>query len=301
MKEMFVGKPAVMLIGGPETGKSNFLFKAWTNIDSGSGLIEKDGRLPLDAEYLQGGAESQLRGKYAGHTSHEVQVVSEIPIRLRSDKGKTALLLVPDIDGEQINRIFHARKWSGEWESLLKETTSYLLFVRVNSRQTVAPLDWVSCHQLYSGVAAPVAPEQNVAAVATPAEMPTQVILVDWLQFIAQAIHDKYPHSLRPRVGIIVTAWDSVAVDFQFGPSDWIKENFPLLHQFCMSNQETFEFAFFGSSIFSGDPETDPDFADELSKKDPRSLGYVRYPPDNLESKDFTMPIAWALGWQSMV
>jgi hypothetical protein len=301
MKEMFVGKPAVMLIGGPETGKSNFLFKAWMYIDSGSGLIEKDERLPLDAEYLQEGAESQLRGKYAGHTSHEVQVVSEIPIRLRSDKEKKALLLVPDIDGEQINRVFRARKWSAEWESLLTETTAYLLFVRVNSQQTVAPLDWISCHQLYSGAAAPVAPEQNVAEGATPAEMPTQVVFVDWLQFIAQALHDKYPHPLRPRVGIIVTAWDAVAVDFKFGPSDWIKENFPLLHQFCMSNQKTFEFAFFGSSIFSGDPETNPDFADELSHKDPRSLGYVRHPPNNLESKDFTMPMAWALGWQSMV
>ena len=54
---------AVLLIGGPETGKSNFLFRAWTHIFSADGLLEKDG-MPPDAEYLRDGAERQLRGEY---------------------------------------------------------------------------------------------------------------------------------------------------------------------------------------------------------------------------------------------
>ncbi|MDP3014445.1 MAG: hypothetical protein Q8M92_09400, partial [Candidatus Subteraquimicrobiales bacterium] len=69
-------------------------------------------------------------------------------------------------------------------------------------------------------------------------------------------------------------------------------------YQFCITNQDVFEFSFFGSSIFSGDPDKDPEFADKLGEKDPRTTGYVLHSSDNRESDDFTIPIAWALGWQ---
>jgi Double-GTPase 1 len=301
---MLVSNPAVLLVGGPETGKSNFLFRAWTHINSGKGLIEKDG-LPSDAEYLQSGSECQLRGTFAGHTSQEVQVISNIPIRLRSDPHKRGLLAVPDIDGEQIDRIYHARKWSDDWELLITQDTAYLFFVRVNSPQTVAPLDWITCHTLYGGAPAAVTPPATPGSGAPNAtevtvETPTQVILVDWLQFIRHALHDKYPNGSRPRVGIVVTAWDSVPTDFQGGPSEWIRENMPLLHQFCSTNDDVFDFSFFGSSIFAGDPANDPEFAGELVHADPRTKGYIRYSQPNRESPDFTIPIAWALNWESV-
>ncbi|MFH2000918.1 MAG: hypothetical protein ABIK28_14650 [Planctomycetota bacterium] len=298
-----MSNPAVLLIGGPDTGKSNFLFRAWMHIDSGNGLVEKNG-LPSDAEYLQSGAECQLRGKFSGHTSHEVQVISNIPICLRSDSHKKALLVIPDINGEQIDRIYHARKWSYDWESLITESSAYLFFVRVNSLQTIAPLDWITCHSLCCGTPAltPMPDHQgndSAKIVEKTVDTPTQVVLVDWLQFILQAVHDRYPHTVRPRVGIIVAAWDCVANDYQGGPSEWIQENMPLLHQFCITNQAVFEISFFGSSIFSGDPENDSEFANELGQKDPRTTGYVLHSLDNIKSDDFTIPIAWALGWQS--
>lgn len=296
-----MSNPAVLLIGGPETGKSNFLFRAWTNIFAGTGSVEKDG-MPPDAEYLRTGAESQLRGEFAGHTSQEGQVISSIPIRQKSPGGNRAMLKVPDIDGEQINRIYHSRKWSRDWESLITENTAYLFFVRVNSPQTVAPLDWITCHALYGGAPPPataVLNQQglNSKAAENKVDTPTQVVLVDWLQFIVHAVHNKFPQAMRPRVGIVVTGWDCVANDFQGGPFEWIRENMPLLHQFCVTNTDSLEFAFFGSSIFSGDPQNDPDFADEIHHKDPRKLGYIKHSPDNRESNDFTLPIAWALGW----
>jgi Double-GTPase 1 len=299
-----VSNPTVLLVGGPETGKSNFLFRVWTRINSGHGLIEKDG-LPSDAEYLRSGSESQLRGTFAGHTSQEVQVISNIPIRLRSDPSRKGLLAVPDIDGEQIDRIYHARKWSDNWESLITENAAYLFFVRVNSPQTVAPLDWITCHHLYGGtpqanISTPAPDGGAVQPVPVAVETPTQVILVDWLQFLRRALHDKYPKLDRPKVGIVVTAWDCVPADFHGGPSDWIRENMPLLGQFCCTNNDVFEFSFFGSSIFAGDPANDPEFAGELATVDPRTKGYVRYSQANLESGDFTIPIAWALGWESI-
>jgi|GEM_PF-5870500 len=300
-----MSNPIVLLIGGPDTGKSNFLFRVWTHIDTSNGLVEKNG-LPPDAEYLRTGAEYQLRRKFAGHTPQDVQVISNIPIRLRSDIQKTAELVVPDINGEQINRIYRARKWSNDWESLVCKNTAYLFFVRVSSPQTIAPLDWIACHDLYCGTPPPPPPATSPQCreleetVEVAVETPTQVILVDWLQFILKAVHDKYPQTVRSRVGIVVSAWDCVPPDFTKGPSAWIQENMPLLHQFCITNQDVFEFCFFGSSVFSGDPENDPGFADELGQNDPRAMGYVLHSSDNRTSGDFTIPIAWALGWQSL-
>jgi hypothetical protein len=291
-----VEKPTVLMIGGPETGKSNFLFRVWTHLDLGDGLIEKDG-LPSEAGYLQDGAESQLRGEFAGHTP--VEEICNIPIRLRSDKQKSALLTVPDIHGEQINRIYRDRRWPKSFETLITNSTGYLFFVRVGSPQTVAPLDWITCHRFYGEAPEPVDMNgQSELSVAVAVEPPTQVILVDWLQFIFQALQDKEPNRAHPRVGIVVSAWDSVPHDFEGGPRDWVKENLPLLWQFCLTNQDVFEFAFFGTSIFSGDPGNDPEFAEELKHKDPRTLGYVLNSSDKIESNDFTIPIVWALGWQ---
>lgn len=312
-----MSNPAVLLIGGPETGKSNFLFRSWTHIFSADGLIEKDG-MPATADYLQEGAEFQLRGEFAGHTSQETPEISEIPIVQKGNPQNKALLIVPDVDGEQINRIYRDRKWSHQWEALVTENTAYLFFVRVNSPQTVVPLDWITCHKLYGG--APPLKSEGEGAKAdsgdsekdrvegtnkpaneqeTGVETPTQVVLVDWLQFIRDALHSKYSYAIQPRVGIVVAGWDCVPPDLKGGASEWIRENMPLLHQFCVTNNDVFDFAFFGSSIFSGDPQNDPDFAEELEKKDTRTVGYVRYSPSNKESADFTIPIAWALRWES--
>jgi hypothetical protein len=305
MTNSVVSNPTVLLIGGPDAGKSNYLFRAWTQIDSGTGLLEKNG-LPPDVEYLRLGAQSQLRGEYSSHTSQDVHVISRIPVRLRGDSPSSADLSVPDVNGEKINSIYKARRWDNDWESLIRDSTSYLFFVRANSDQTIAPLDWIACYKLYGGV--PEAPPEATASATGNGDTksvdrnivtPTQVVLVDWLQFILKAVRDKYSHTVRPRVGIIVTAWDSVPPEPQANPSAWIQENLPLLYQFAASNHDAFVFSYFGTSVFDGDPVSDPDFATELSNKDPRKLGSVQHSLDEhpQTTSDFALPIAWALGW----
>ena len=311
--------PTVLLIGGPETGKSNFLFRVWNHIFSRTGLLEMNG-LPADLDYLKEGAACQLRGEYAGHTTSQIgEAISNIPICRKGDVQSTALLVVPDVDGEQINKVYRDRRWSPEWDKLITKESAFLVFVRVNSELTVPSLDWVACHEIY-GFAPPRNPSeeakggaesglveavssQNVltsAAAAQKMPPPTQVVLVDWLQFILATINAKYERPGRPRVGIVVTGWDCVPKDFEGGPADWIRENLPLLSQFCENNRESLEVAYFGSSIFSGDPEGDPAYEKSMGKLDPRTLGYVRCPGSDVESQDFTLPIAWALGWESI-
>jgi hypothetical protein len=290
----------VLLVGGPDAGKSNFLFRLWIAIDGGTGAIVKN-RLPDEVEYLRAGAESLLEGHFAAHTSEEVHECVTIPVK-RAGDGRSGVLVVPDVPGEQILAAYRNRQWSKAWEDRISERCGCLIFIRADSSENVTPLDWVTCFQTYGGtlpvggaasppVAAPTAPPP-------PQVPPTQVVLTEWLQFLRRAFTDRAGGSFRPKVGIVVTAWDAVPRDQQDkAPLEYLRSNFPLLYQFVLTNDDRFEFELFAVSIAEGDLRNDEEFQREYVKKDPRQFGYVihslRGKPD--KDKDLTLPVAWAL------
>ena len=65
-------KPSVLLIGGPDAGKTNYLGRLWIAINSNAGLLRKDG-LPDDLAYLEEVANELLQGRFAPHSSWTAQ------------------------------------------------------------------------------------------------------------------------------------------------------------------------------------------------------------------------------------
>ena len=107
---------------------------------------------------------------------------------------------------------------------------------------------------------------------------PTQVVLVDWLQFLRRAFTSRVHGTFRPRIGIVIAAWDAVPNDQQkLGPDPYLKDNFPLLHQFIHSNYTAFDFQEFGLSMVSGDLTNDEDFKARYLSGRPQDFGYVVY------------------------
>src|ERR1035441_2089631 len=148
---------SVLLIGGPDAGKSNFLFRLWIAIDQGQGVLTKDG-LPSDLEYLRGGAERLLEVEFAERTSKEVHERVLVPVKCAHGATASAgTLIVPDAAGEQVLGIYRNRQWSAAWEELISSRCSCLTFVRAGSDETVTPLDWATCFEKYGS--APEAPE----------------------------------------------------------------------------------------------------------------------------------------------
>jgi hypothetical protein len=287
---------SVLLIGVQDSGKTNFLSRLWLRLDAGDGILAK-AALPSDLDYLKAGADHLLKGEFAPHTPHDVHDKSEIPVKSTS-AGREFLgtLVVPDLPGEQILSVFRNRQWSNEWENRIGSGCGCLLFVRVDSEELIAPLDWLNCPSHFGGPMATASPATDNHDEVKP---PTQVVLVDWLQFLRKAFTEKVKGSYRPRVGIVVAAWDRAPEDQKkAGPEMWIKANLPLLFQFIQSNEEDFEFAYFGVSVTSGDVEADPDFKEAYLNGDPRTAGEVVHGfSETLEnSKDMTLPVAWALG-----
>ncbi len=313
---------SVILIGGPDAGKSNFLFRLWIAVRSGTGVLVMDG-LPDEVEYLRTGSERLLEGEFAAHTSEEVQERVFIPVKTSRTAGgvRSGVLAVPDVPGEQILTVYRNRQWSHVWEEQISDRCGCLVFIRAGSDAIVAPLDWATCFDKYGGpmkaadcvgeddtyvsrnstatnLGLPMLRKEDSHRERQLIEHPTQVILTDWIQFLRRAFTEKFGGEYRPRVGIVISAWDAVPIDQQnIQPAEYVKDNFPLLHQYIETNSDDFDFQFFGVSIVSGDLANDDDFKRLYSNGNPHDFGYVIHSlGESLDkSQDITLPVAWAM------
>jgi double-GTPase-like protein len=285
------GERFVILIGGPDAGKTNFLIRLWMAIQSGNGQLASD-KLPDDLQYLNDGAQELRSGNFVGRTGRDVRANVQIPIRVKKD-GSTATLAIPDVPGEQWMRIYAKREWTNDWEELITKTSGCLLFLRPSSDQLVVPLDWIRAAELgLTGSAQAMTPEDL-------AKVPTQVVLVDWMQCLQRAYTDRVGGGFRPRIGVIVSAWDQVPADQQsLGPTRWITDNLPMLGHFLKSNQDRIDSRVFGFSVVGGDLKNEPGFKDQYLRSDISQAGYVVVESSVgiRRNSDLAIPLTWALG-----
>jgi hypothetical protein len=286
---------AVLLIGGPDAGKTNFLIRLWLAIRKKTGRLRAEG-IPADLEYLETGVDKLLRGEFAPHTPREVHNRIVIPVKESNAGESHATLIIPDCSGEEWLAIYRKREWSQEWEDVVSDTCGCLLFVRVDSDQNITPLDWITCTKVFgSPMNLPDSPENG----GGEHETPTQVIMTDWLQCLRRAFTERVGGFFRPRIGIIVAAWDRIPMEQQhLGPEKYLDTNFPMFKQFIDTNEDYFNFAIFGVSIVGGDLRNAPGFREEYLKGDPHKTGYVVHCLKGVVEKanDLTIPVVWAMG-----
>jgi hypothetical protein len=287
----------VLLIGVQDAGKSNFIFRLWLKLDLGNGLLKK-AALPPDLEYLSNGAEHLLKREFAPRTPQDVHDKSEIPVKSGTGETEIAgILIVPDLPGEQIISVYRSRRWSQDWEDLIGDSCGCLLFVRVESKELVPSLDWVTCETRFGGPIPEATPETE--GDTGQQKTPTQVVLVEWLQFLRKAFTEKVNGAFRPRVGIVVSAWDLAPDDQKpLGPEQWVKSNLPLLYQFVSTNRRDFDFAYFGVSVTEGVSDAQEGLKPKYQESDPRGEGEVAFSVNGTlqSSDDVTLPVAWAMG-----
>jgi hypothetical protein len=286
---------SVLMVGGPDAGKTNFLTKLWLQLQSRVGTLEADGQ-PDDAEYLNANAQALLGGTYAGRTSKNVHVENVVPVRWADQAGvrQQGTLVIPDCSGEEWKRIHQTREWPDRWDKATKDVSGCLVFVRAGSDEIVAPLDWVNCHHLFGK---PVELPGPTTQDGTP-DLPTQVVLIDWLQFLRSVVGPSKTFPRRLKIGLVISAWDKVPVDLQDqSPGLYVEQNFRMLSDFMASNESHFEFTTFGVSVTGGDLQAAPGYRDEYLK-DPYSAGYVvtTLLGEAQRLPDHTLPVAWAMG-----
>ena len=281
---------SVILIGGPDTGKTNFIGRLWLALQTGGGALTAS-RTPDEIKYVEDAVKYLHQGSFAPRTDQNLKADQgsvTIPLGLdESLEDEIAELVIPDISGEVWKKAVETAELRPERMAQLEGAVGALLFVRVLSPLNVNPLDWVNAAELmdYQGDD------------AQSGEMPTQVMLCEFLRFLELKLTARTTER-KPRIAVIITAWDLLDKDRSAaGPRAYLQKEYPLFAG-RLADLDRFDVTIFAMSIFGGDPQLDKGFRDKLLKSGFKSAGFVQFDHDGTveEVGDITRPIAWAIG-----
>ncbi len=282
---MTASTASILLVGLPETGKTNYLARLWASLREGKSAVTSTPDTGV-IKYVEDAVAHLLEGAFAGRTtldSEDQSATFRIPVRA-SEGTIAAELVVPDVNGEMWRDAVEDSEISHRWHDELCRTSMALLFVRARSPLNHMPLDWV----VSDGILTKITPNAEVQS-----RIPTQVYLCQLLRFLETTLGQSEVKTTR-RVAVVVTAWDRLdAQQRAQGPWRYLESEFPLFFG-ALKNSEALDIDAFGVSIVGGDLTDDPGFkADFLANGDVHASGYVMHGTE--EQADVTIPIAWLL------
>ncbi|MFK0692893.1 hypothetical protein ACFX5Q_32840 [Mesorhizobium sp. IMUNJ 23033] len=147
------------------------------------------------------------------------------------------------------------------------------------------------------GTAEPILADAEVQDASTKAAgLPAQVGFCELVRYLTLLLADR-PDGSKPRVAIVVTAWDTIhPATRAAGPMRYLKDQFPMFAG-RIRTPGRLDFGVFGMSIVGGDLRN-PAFRESLKRRDLSNLGYTAVMRDGavVEDPDVTLPLAWALG-----
>jgi hypothetical protein len=277
---------SVVLIGGPDSGKTNYIGRVWPALDARKGSLQV-AKQPEDITFVLEVTDHLNSGNFAPRTEHADARRDFKVLVSDANGGNETSIIIPDISGELWLNAVKYYEISPEWLSELQRAHGALLFVRVGSDQDIRPLDWVTSKRMMSKVRTGDDPG-----------LPTQVMLCELLRFLETSLMDR-PDGTAPRVSIVVSAWDLMDREkFVTGPKKWLAHEYPLLGG-RLDDMTRLNMAFFGLSVVGGDLKTDQHCRDTVQDCGLDGLGWVAIQNANGEwerDADLTLPIAWVIG-----
>ena len=201
--------------------------------------------------------------------------------------GPRTEVLIPDISGELWLEAAVNGEIAPDWMEELRRADGALLFVRVGSDQDVRPLDWVASRRLL----AKLGPRDET-------KLPTQVMLCELIRFLEVSLADR-PDGGRPRLSVVVSAWDLVDVGkFADGPEAYLAREYPLVAG-KLRDLGRLDARVFGVSAVGGDLKNDPGYRKSFLEKGLDGHGWVAVRGDDgawRRDPDLTLPVAWVVG-----
>ncbi|PZP19789.1 MAG: hypothetical protein DI607_01565 [Sphingomonas hengshuiensis] len=276
---------SVILLGGPDSGKTNYVGRLWPALDAKTGSLVAATQ-PHDIGFVLDTAEHLFQGHFAPRTEHaEDRRDFEVIVRPATGGEETAIV-IPDISGELWRKAVVESEISQTWMDELRRADGALLFVRVGSDQHVQPLDWVTSRKLLA----------RFGQDEDRGKLPTQVMLCELIRYLELTMASR-PDGGKPRLSVVVSAWDRVdPATFDQGPSAYLATDYPLFAG-RLEDCEGLDVQTFGLSVVGGDLKDDPEFRDRFLDSGLDQHGWVVVrDPDNgrwTRQPDITLPIAW--------
>lgn len=129
--------------------------------------------------------------------------------------------------------------------------------------------------------------------------LPAQVGFCELFRYLTLTLANK-PDGGRPRLAVMVTAWDMLDPEAKAaGPMHYLEEEFPMFAG-RLKTPGRLDVEVFGMSIVGGNLRgtVNKPFRDSLKKRDLSEVGYTAVERDGVvvQDPDVTLPLAWALG-----
>ncbi|MER9050226.1 hypothetical protein NKH89_23705 [Mesorhizobium sp. M0923] len=360
-----MNKGSIMLVGGPASGKTNYIARLWLAFMARKGRLRAQ-KLPENIEYVNDAVQHLLARKFAPRSERNMEENGRrdfvVKARGNDGAGPERDITVPDITGELWRRAIKSYELPQEWLDALAASSSAILFVRAHSKLNLQPMDWVTARDLLMGhsdeddddeedegygdnededgnpipTPAAAAADADVAVeppegqpaegqvehlhggggdagnVETDAEeqeseevvikkdgLPAQVGFCELVRYLTLTLADR-PGGAKPRLAIVVTAWDMLDAEAKAaGPMRYLEEQFPMFAG-RLKTPGRLDVEIFGMSIVGGNLRgtANKQFRDSLKKRDLSEVGYTAVRRDGVvvEDPDVTLPLAWALG-----
>jgi len=276
---------SIILLGGPDSGKTNYVGRLWRALDDGTGALHA-AEQPKDLNFVLEVTDHLFQGGFAPRSEHsDARRDFEVVVAAKRD-GPRSRVVVPDISGELWRNAVIDNEIDPDWMNELRRADAALLFVRVDSDQDVRPLDWVASRNMLEKIG----DEEDQG-------LPTQVMLCELIRFLEDSLADREDGG-RPRLSVVVAAWDRVdAGKFEQGPMAYLEREYPLVAG-RLADLQDLNVQVFGLSVVGGDLKHDPAYRKAFLEAGLDGQGWVAVRDGDKWRKDsdVTLPIAWAVG-----
>jgi len=283
-----VSNPANLLfIGLPGSGKTTFLAALWHVLtDRSSATSLKLTKLSGDRTYLNQITKEWRECSQVPRTNLQTEQV--VVLHLDGDGFGAFDLSIPDLAGEAFKQQLTDRRMSRHHDAFVQEATGVMLFlhpdVQKGTQLTAARRIEAALGGNHESDASTASAGANTTW--SPEMLPTQVMLVELLQFLLERTQRKL------RVAVVVSAWD--LVDGLGPPHEFVARELPLLQQFLEANDDLLEHSIFGVSAQGGDITVEAEKQTLLNLDD--ALKRIKVRQEQQTDQDITKPIAWLLG-----
>jgi hypothetical protein len=274
----------ILIIGGPDAGKTHFGGQLYGRLQTRAGLykiLTPPANLTVFKEVL----ENLNDGRSAGHTNVGANEVLEL--ELEDNTGIKTLLSFPDYGGEQINSIVADRRVDKTWADQLEKSTSWLLFIRPDRLPMIEDI-------VNRGL-----PDQDSVEKrnkqTTPLALSAAAFYTELLQMLLFARKTSVNDAPMPRLVIALSCWDLIADQYTHrSPVEVLVEKIPAFHAFVQNTWGKDGHAVIGLS--STERTLSLDAQDpEYIKKGPEKFGYLVMPNGEI-NRDLTASIQILVG-----
>jgi hypothetical protein len=209
-----------------------------------------------------------------------------LELNLSNSEGGATSIKFPDYGGEQVNAIVIDRRVNKTWAYQLRESTSWMLFIKPDRLPVVEDI-------VNRGL-----PEQKIleqrSKEESPMKLSSSAFYTELLQILLYAPKTVSGHADQPRLVVALSCWDLIdEVDKKKRPGEILKEKAPAPFSFIESTwpQNHVVIGLSSTERTLSLTEADMDFV----KRGPEEFGYLITPQGKPE-KDLTVSIKILLG-----